>query len=104
MVFYCSEGEEETVEILSSPVPGLDIRLVKLMPSSNREGCTAGLRIRIRIIHGSGIRIRIRVKSWIRIRNKVKIQKLLRLIIQPWRAVDAHNRGLETLNGALEGP
>jgi hypothetical protein len=29
-----SEGEEETVEILSSPVPGLDIRLVKkLMPS-----------------------------------------------------------------------
>jgi hypothetical protein len=34
---------------------------------------------------------------------KVKTQKLYRLIIKPWRAVDAHNGGMEALNGALEG-
>jgi hypothetical protein len=31
------------------------------------------------------------VKSWIRIRIQVKIQKLLRLKIEQWGAVDAHN-------------
>jgi hypothetical protein len=34
---------------------------------------------------------------------KVKIQKLERLKIDPWRAMDAHNEDLETQNGALEG-
>jgi hypothetical protein len=44
------------------------------------------LQIRIRIVFASWIRICIRAKSWIRIRIKVKIQKLKRLITEPWRA------------------
>ncbi len=55
------------------------------------------------ISFGSWIRIRMRVKGWIRIRIKVKIEKLERLRIEPWRVVDAHNRGLEAQIGALEG-
>jgi hypothetical protein len=49
---------------------------------------------------GSGFK-----KSWIRIRIRIKdrIQKLKRLKIEPWRAVDAHKRGLEARNGALDG-
>ncbi len=49
-----------------------------------------------------------RLKSWIRIRIcvfiKVIIQRLYRLIIEPWEegAVDAHSEGLEATNGALE--
>jgi hypothetical protein len=54
---------------------------------------------RIRIIFGSWIRIciRIRVKRWIwtQIRIKVTIQKLERLNVEPWRAVDTHTGGLE---------
>jgi hypothetical protein len=34
---------------------------------------------------------------------KVKTQKLYRHIIKLWRAVDAHNGGMEARNGALEG-
>jgi hypothetical protein len=51
------------------------------------------------------IQISIRVKSCIRIRigTKVKVQKLKRLKIELWRAVDAHNGGLEAQNEALEG-
>jgi hypothetical protein len=41
------------------------------------------------------IRIRIIFESCIRIRNKVKIQQLYGLKIEPWRAVYAHNEGLE---------
>ncbi len=48
------------------------------------------------------IRIGIRVKSWIRIRIKSEIQKLYRPKIEPWRAVDAHNGGLEAQYEALE--
>jgi hypothetical protein len=47
---------------------------------------------------GPWIRIRIVVKSWIRIRIKVKIQKLSRLKIEPWRAVDVNNGGFEVQN------
>ncbi len=47
------------------------------------------------------IRIRIRVKSCIhirtQIRNKIKMQKLSRLKMEPRRAVEAQNRGLEGL-------
>jgi hypothetical protein len=60
------------------------------------------LRIRIRIIFGSWIRNRIALKSWIRIRNKAKIQKLLRLKIEQWMAVDAHKRGLEARTGGMK--
>jgi hypothetical protein len=51
------------------------------------------------------IQISIRVKSCIRIRigTKVKIQKLKRLEIELWRAVDAHNGCLKAQNEALEG-
>ncbi len=48
------------------------------------------------------IRICIVLGSWIRIRIRVKIQELKRLKIEPWRAVDAHNVGVEDKNGALE--
>jgi hypothetical protein len=50
---------------------------------------------------GSWIRIRIRVraKSWIRIHIKVLIQELYRLEVESsWRAVDAHNGGMEAEN------
>jgi hypothetical protein len=47
----------------------------------------------IRIILGSWIRISIRAKSWIRVLIQVNIQELYRLKMEPWRAVDAHNRG-----------
>ncbi len=47
------------------------------------------------------IRIRIRVKKWIRIR--IKSRKSERLKKEPWRAVEAHNGGLETQNGVLDG-
>jgi hypothetical protein len=30
-------------------------------------------------------------------------QELLRLKIEPWRAKDAHNGGVEVQNGAMEG-
>ncbi len=38
--------------------------------------------------------------SWILIRIEVKIQKLK---METWRAVAAHNEGLEAQNGPLEG-
>jgi hypothetical protein len=57
------------------------------------------LRIRIRIILGS--RIHIKVKSRIRIRIEVKIQELWRLKMKPRRAIDSHNGGVETQNGAV---
>ncbi len=59
-------------------------------------------RIRIHIILGSLIRIRIRTKAknLIRIRNKFKAQELK---MEPWRAVNAHNGGMEAQNGAVEG-
>ncbi len=58
-------------------------------------------RIRIHIILGSWIRIwiRTRAKNWIRIHNF----KLQELKMEPWRAVNAHNGGVEALNGAVEG-
>jgi hypothetical protein len=34
---------------------------------------------------------------------KVKIQKLYRLKTKPWRDMDAHTRGLEAQNEALDG-
>jgi hypothetical protein len=40
--------------------------------------------------------------SWIRIRIKVKTLELLRLTMEPWRAVDARNGGVEAQNGGLE--
>ncbi len=43
--------------------------------------------------------IRIRVKSRIRIGQ---IQKMWMLRIEPWRAVDASNGGLQAQNGAEE--
>jgi hypothetical protein len=44
-------------------------------------------------------------ESWIRIRirTKVKLKKLKRPKIEPLRAVDAHNGGLEAQTGAREG-
>jgi hypothetical protein len=35
------------------------------------------------------------VKSWIRIQIRIKVR------IEPWRAVDAHNGGLEAQNKAM---
>jgi hypothetical protein len=61
------------------------------------------LQTRIRNIFGSWIHIQIsnREKSWTRIRIKFKILKIYRHKIEPWRAVDAHNGGLEAQNEAL---
>jgi hypothetical protein len=42
------------------------------------------------------------MESWIRIRIKVKFKKLYRLNMEPWRAVDAYNGGMEAKNGAVE--
>jgi hypothetical protein len=62
-------------------------------------------RIRIRFIFRSLTRNRvcIRVESWIRFRILNKIQDLKRHKMEPWRAVYAHNKGMEAQNGALEG-
>ncbi len=38
--------------------------------------------------------------SWIHI--KVKVQGLEKLQIEPWKAEDAHNGGMEAQNGAVE--
>ncbi len=54
------------------------------------------MRIRIRFIFGSLIRIR--VKSWIQIRIKNRIQQLERQNMELWRAVYAHNGGVEASN------
>jgi hypothetical protein len=47
------------------------------------------------------------VKSCIQIRtqirNKIKMPKLLRLKMEPWRAVDAQNEGVEAQNRGLDG-
>ncbi len=56
----------------------------------------------IRIVLGNWIRIRFGGKSWIQIRIKGKVQKPWRFK-GPWRVVYAHNRCVETQNGALEG-
>jgi hypothetical protein len=40
------------------------------------------------------------MKRWIQVRIKVTVQELKRLKMEPWRAVDAHNGGAETHNGA----
>jgi hypothetical protein len=40
------------------------------------------------------------MKRWIQIRIKVTIPELKRLKIEPWKAVDAHNGGVEAPNGA----
>jgi hypothetical protein len=50
-------------------------------------------KIRIRTILGSWIRIRIKVK----VRITLKIQEWYRLKMEPWRAVDADNAGVEGL-------
>ncbi len=50
-----------------------------------------------------GSRIHIKVKSRIRIRIEGKIQELCKLKMKPRRAVDFHNGGVETQNGAVEG-
>jgi hypothetical protein len=49
-------------------------------------------RIRIRIISGRWIRIRIRVKSRIRLKGHNSEA------LEPWRAGDARNGGLEAIN------
>jgi hypothetical protein len=69
-----------------------------------KERLATWMLIRIRNIFGSQIwiRIRIRVKNRIQIRITVEIQELWRLNMEPWRAVDAHNGGVEAQNGALE--
>ncbi len=41
------------------------------------------------------IRIRIILGSLIRIPTEVKIQQIWRVKLEPWRAVGAHNEGLE---------
>jgi hypothetical protein len=62
--------------------------------------------IRIRIRVNSGIQIRIKVKCKIQIRIKVKTQKLWKLKMEQWRAmeqwrvVDAHSGGVEAQKGA----
>ncbi len=72
-------------------------------PEFNKKRPGFQIWIRTRFNFGSRIRIRIIGKSWIRIRFEVKIKELYRLIImEPWRAKDAHSRGLEAQNGALE--
>jgi hypothetical protein len=48
-----------------------------------------------------GSRIRIKFESWIRI--VLKIQKLFKLNMELWRAVDANSGGVEAQNGAVEG-
>ncbi len=66
--------------------------------NSGNQVCGSGSKFAwIRNTFGSWIRIRI---NRIRIHIKAKIQ---RLKIEPWRAVDAHNGGLEDENRALEG-
>jgi hypothetical protein len=64
----------------------------------------SGLRILIRIILGSWFRIRPKagIRRYIGVSIEVKIQELLRLKM-PCRAVDAHNEGVEALNGVFEG-
>ncbi len=60
------------------------------------------LRIRIRMdSYHFGSRIRIKFESWIRI--VLKIQKLFKLNMELWRAVDANSGGVEAQNGAVEG-
>jgi hypothetical protein len=49
------------------------------------------------------MRIRINLGYWIRIRISVKFQELYKLKMEPSRAVDAHNGGVEVQNKALEG-
>jgi hypothetical protein len=66
-----------------------------IIKSLIKEGPATWMLIRI------WIRIRIRVKSRIRIRILVEIQELWRLNMEPWRAVDTHNGGVEAQN-ALE--
>jgi hypothetical protein len=53
--------------------------------------------LRTQIILERRIRIRIRMKSWVRIRIQVKkkIQIITRLKVEPWRAGDAQNGGVE---------
>jgi hypothetical protein len=50
----------------------------------------------IRIIFGSWTRIRIIVKSWVRIRIRIEVetQKLYKFEMEPCRAVDALNGGV----------
>ncbi len=47
--------------------------------------------------HQSESQVRIKIKSRIRIRIKVEIQELWRLKMEPWRAVEAHNGGVDGL-------
>jgi hypothetical protein len=60
------------------------------------------MRIRIRIRIKTRIQIIITVKRRIRIFIKVKLQELRRLKMEPRRAVDADNGGMEAQNRAVE--
>jgi hypothetical protein len=55
----------------------------------------------------AGSKIYISVKSWIRNRIHIEVKtrdlERLRLKMEPWRAVNAHNGGVEAHNSALEG-
>jgi hypothetical protein len=85
--------------------PGSEIRdpgWVKIRIRYKHPG-SATLQLRVpkvagpRITSVLPIRIRIRVKNLFRICIKIKIQELSWLKIEPWRAVDAQNGGLESL-------
>jgi hypothetical protein len=51
----------------------------------------------------SSLKSRLITALQIRIRIKVKIQELLKLTMQPQRAVDSNNWGVEAQNGVIWG-
>ncbi len=61
--------------------------------------------ISIRVKSRIRVRVHSKVKCRIRIRIQVEIQDLWRFKLQmeSWRAVAAHNGGVEAQNGAVEG-